>query len=120
MNLVDRLFRTAWRFVFVLVLLVVAAPMLVALITLAVHWVGEMLGFAFQGIGGLFCLLLVFLFAVGIVVRGARAVRRAATEIADDQRRTRGRAASRRRAENVPGFGAKERLPHDPDPNLEV
>lgn len=121
MRLADRVLQTAWRLVLALILLGVATPVLIALVRAATQSIGRWLSSALTGLGSSFGAVLLGLFVLGGLVRVGRTVRRTLTEtVRDRSQGQRSRTASRRRAEGVPPFGKRDRIPDDPDPNLEI
>lgn len=119
MNFVDRILRTAWRLVLLLLVLAILLPMAGQLIGGAISVVskavieslGPLLGSGLIGIP-----LVAFLVGLGVrLVRSAgdpNAVRRRQAD------RMRMRRTTRRRAEDIPPYGEARRVPPDEDPTL--
>ncbi len=119
MNFPDRVLRTAWRLVLVLLVLAVVLPMAgqfigsaVAVATGAVtRIVGPLAGSGLVGI-----LFVVFL--VGLGVRLIRAVQDPASIRRRQADRDRFRRTARHRAEEIPVHGEARPVPRDDDPTL--
>ncbi|HSQ60389.1 MAG TPA: hypothetical protein VLT84_08150 [Acidobacteriota bacterium] len=119
MNFVERILRTAWRLVLLLIVLAVLFPMVGGIVSAVtgdvLHGIGNTLGPAL-GSGVLGILAVVFL--VGL---GARLVRSVGDPAAAKRRqadRERLRRTARHRAEDVPAYGRARRMPPDEDPTL--
>ena len=121
MSLVDRLLRTTWKWILLLILLAIALP-------LAGHFVSAVLGGAIRGLAGvvgqtissLVSSLLLLALAVGIGVRAVHWFRgreaASGRARANDARRV--RLTARRPAEGVPPGVPPVEPPDDPDPAL--
>ena len=121
MNLVDRLLRTTWRWILLLILLAIVLPMaghlVSAVLAGVIRGVGGVVG---QTIPGLFSSLLLPVLAVGIGVRAAHWLRGrdAASGRARANDADRVRLTARRPAEGVPPGVPPAEPPDDPDPAL--
>ena len=119
MNLVDRTLRMAWHLVLLLLVLAVLLPIAGRFVREAVAVVVNVLAQALgplMGSGLVGALLLIFL--IGLGVRLARSARDPASARRSQADRVRLRRTVRRRADDVPPFGAARQVPPDEDPTL--
>ncbi len=122
MNLLDRAIRTAWRLVFLLLILAIILPVASRMLQSGMAFV---LGSGVRAAGslvssGIWGLVLV-VFLIGLGARLHRAILER-TRRADGERSLarRLRTAVRRPAEGVPSAGNRQDFPDDPDPALDL